>query len=224
MAVISGGILLPHDKDRAVFMLSGGIDSLAVMLGQLGRVKKPHAIYLSLGQKSAARQEAATKRICHKLNVPLSVGNLSGMAELFFVVSEPPHPMVAENFRPEESMKAVSIAGAFAASSGAQSLYYGATSEDVTDAPFLIDLLKAIENVIRINTGRTYFTIEYPCASKSRAELLKQVPPDLHAITWSCLWGGLHHCGKCQGCTNRKQRFAIAGVTDPTVYSMEYPA
>lgn len=224
MAASIGGIHLPHDPDRAVFMLSGGIDSLALLISESKRFKKPHAVYMNLGQKSAVRQEAAVKRICHHRACPLTICNLAGMAEMFFIVSEPPHPMVAELFRAEESMKPIAIAAAFAASSGAQSLFYGATTEDVNDAPFLIDLLKTIEKAAQINTGRTYFSVEAPLATTSRADALKSVPAEMHSMTWSCLWGGLHHCGQCRGCTVRQQRFADAKIPDPTVYSMEYMA
>ena len=38
------------------------------------------------------------------------------------------------------------------------------------------------------------------------------------ADTWSCYNGGSVHCGKCGTCVERKEAFALAGITDPTVY------
>lgn len=38
------------------------------------------------------------------------------------------------------------------------------------------------------------------------------------ADTWSCYKGGAHHCGKCATCIERREAFAMAGVTDPTIY------
>lgn len=39
--------------------------------------------------------------------------------------------------------------------------------------------------------------------------------------TWSCYKGGEHHCGKCGTCVERKEAFALAGLTDPTFYESE---
>jgi 7-cyano-7-deazaguanine synthase len=36
--------------------------------------------------------------------------------------------------------------------------------------------------------------------------------------TWSCYKGGMQHCGKCGTCVERREAFALAGVTDPTEY------
>jgi 7-cyano-7-deazaguanine synthase len=39
-----------------------------------------------------------------------------------------------------------------------------------------------------------------------------------YSQTWSCYKGGLLHCGKCGTCVERKEAFAYAGVSDPTIY------
>ena len=38
------------------------------------------------------------------------------------------------------------------------------------------------------------------------------------AETWSCYKGGVHHCGRCGTCVERREAFDLAGVTDPTQY------
>ncbi|WP_182083915.1 7-cyano-7-deazaguanine synthase QueC [Aureimonas sp. ME7] len=38
------------------------------------------------------------------------------------------------------------------------------------------------------------------------------------ADTWSCYRGGVHHCGRCGTCVERREAFAVAGVGDPTRY------
>ena len=37
-------------------------------------------------------------------------------------------------------------------------------------------------------------------------------------LTWSCYKGGVHHCGQCGTCLERKEAFALANVADPTIY------
>ncbi len=41
--------------------------------------------------------------------------------------------------------------------------------------------------------------------------------------TWSCYKGGSIHCGKCGTCVERREAFALAGLTDPTAYSSHEP-
>ena len=36
--------------------------------------------------------------------------------------------------------------------------------------------------------------------------------------TWSCYKGGETHCGKCGTCVERREAFAVAGISDPTEY------
>ncbi len=43
---------------------------------------------------------------------------------------------------------------------------------------------------------------------------------DPDVFTWSCHWGGLVHCGECNGCIIRKNRYESAGVEDPTPYGV----
>jgi 7-cyano-7-deazaguanine synthase len=38
------------------------------------------------------------------------------------------------------------------------------------------------------------------------------------ASTWSCYRGLTVHCGRCPACIARREAFAEAGVTDPTIY------
>ena len=38
--------------------------------------------------------------------------------------------------------------------------------------------------------------------------------------TWSCYKGQELHCGKCGTCVERKEAFALSGISDPTIYSV----
>jgi 7-cyano-7-deazaguanine synthase len=44
---------------------------------------------------------------------------------------------------------------------------------------------------------------------------------DLHidySTTYSCYRGGLHHCGRCGTCCERREALAAAGIVDTTIY------
>jgi len=60
-----------------------------------------------------------------------------------------------------------------------------------------------------------------PFVDKTKASIVLQgaklgVP---YEDTWSCYKGGVHHCGVCSTCVERKEAFILAGVDDPTYYS-----
>ena len=39
-----------------------------------------------------------------------------------------------------------------------------------------------------------------------------------YSLTYSCYNGRKYHCGLCATCRERRQAFALAGVSDPTIY------
>lgn len=41
--------------------------------------------------------------------------------------------------------------------------------------------------------------------------------------TWSCYWGGMYHCGRCDGCRTRREAYERAGIRDHTVYWSDLP-
>ena len=42
-----------------------------------------------------------------------------------------------------------------------------------------------------------------------------------YSETWSCYKGGIHHCGKCGTCQERREALREAGIEDRTVYEGE---
>ena len=41
--------------------------------------------------------------------------------------------------------------------------------------------------------------------------------------TWSCYKGEEIHCGACGTCVERREAFQLAGLADPTVYTLAAP-
>lgn len=63
--------------------------------------------------------------------------------------------------------------------------------------------------------------LETPFINISKTEIAARAA-DLKApleLSWSCYKGGLIHCGTCGTCTERKEAFKDAGLTDPTEYA-----
>jgi 7-cyano-7-deazaguanine synthase len=65
-----------------------------------------------------------------------------------------------------------------------------------------------------------HFTILTPFVHMTKGEIVAMgasigVPYDQ---TWSCYKGGDIHCGACGTCFERREAFADADITDPTIY------
>jgi 7-cyano-7-deazaguanine synthase len=62
--------------------------------------------------------------------------------------------------------------------------------------------------------------LETPFLHKSKTKIAAlgfAAGAPLH-LSWSCYKGGALHCGTCGTCTERKEAFKDAGLTDPTEY------
>ncbi len=71
----------------------------------------------------------------------------------------------------------------------------------------------ALEGIARVRLWTPYVTASKADIVRDGARL--GVP---FAETWSCYKGGLHHCGRCGTCVERREAFHLAGVADPTAY------
>ncbi|GAB6165737.1 7-cyano-7-deazaguanine synthase QueC [Thermostilla marina] len=59
-----------------------------------------------------------------------------------------------------------------------------------------------------------------PLAGMTKADIVRELPPEISAATFSCLRPvGEMHCGQCNKCRERRQAFADVGVSDPTSYA-----
>jgi len=211
-------------------LLSGGVDSTALLAKLVNDKRRPRGIFIDVGQRSALQQLETVKRLSLRYNVAVDTPKID-LVDLFRPIIRSPHPMLTEAnmpdvLKPQEpvaSAALLNIAAFYAALSGAEILYYPATSEDKTVVPRLRDIADLVAQIVRLNTGVADFEIKMPFLGKSHSEvfhILQQYDPA--AETWSCLWGGPQHCGKCGGCQIRKQRFIASNAADPTSYSMDY--
>ena len=134
----------------------------------------------------------------------------------------------------EESMKQtivpnrnaimLSIAYGVAVARGAKLVAFAAHSGDHAIYPDCRpDFVAALNGAL--NLGNAWADpvpeIQGPFLNISKADIAREavrlkVPI---AETWSCYKGGDIHCGVCGTCTERREAFELAGVTDPTPYA-----
>jgi 7-cyano-7-deazaguanine synthase len=214
------------EKTKCVLVLSGGPDSATVAYWAKKQGYDLNAITFKYGQIATKETESAQK-IAEKLGVPIKVIDLSTLKEVFGEVTSLCNadiPMTSSFSQPIivpfRNAIFLSVAVSYAASIGADKIFYGAQG---SDEPFYPDcrreFYKAFETAACLGTGAE-FSIEAPFSGRPKSETIRMgaelgVPFEL---TWSCYFNGLKHCGKCESCVNRKRAFNEAGIRDPTEY------
>jgi 7-cyano-7-deazaguanine synthase len=114
-----------------------------------------------------------------------------------------------------------SVAAAFAEEVGAGRIVGGHNRDDArvyedTSEQFFRNLQGALRSGSdRLRSRR--LSIWRPLKGIDKASVVSMaaklgVPLEL---TWSCYEEGTEHCGKCQGCLQRKRAFRDAGISDP---------
>jgi 7-cyano-7-deazaguanine synthase len=214
------------EKTKCVVVLSGGPDSATVAYWAKKQGYNLSAVTFKYGQIATKETESAQK-IAEKLGVPIKVIDLSTLKEVFGEVTSLCNadiPMTSSFSQPIivpfRNAIFLSVAVSYAASIGADKIFYGAQG---SDEPFYPDcrreFYKAFETAACLGTGAE-ISIEAPFSSRPKSETIRigvelGVPFEL---TWSCYFNGLKHCGKCESCVNRKRAFNEAGIRDPTEY------
>lgn len=211
---------------RAVVVISGGLDSTTVLYYALDRGFTAYPITFDYGQIARAEIRSA-ESVSKRLGLPWRLVDLSGLSDIYMgatslvdrgieITREFSKPIVV----PFRNAVLLSVAVAYAGSIGASRVLYGAHASDAENYPDCRrEFVEAMERAARLGTG-TEISIEAPLLSLKKSEVVRLgarlgVPFEL---TWSCYRDGEVHCGSCESCENRKRAFLEAGVKDPTVY------
>ena len=115
----------------------------------------------------------------------------------------------------------LSIAAGYAESCGAEGVVIAAHSGDHAIYPDCRErFMEAMGAAIREGT---YAAVEVlrPFIGMTKGEIAArgvELGVDF-GETWSCYKGGELHCGTCGTCVERREAFAVAGLSDPTRYA-----
>ncbi|MGH3718024.1 MAG: 7-cyano-7-deazaguanine synthase QueC [Pseudonocardiaceae bacterium] len=218
----------------AVLIASGGLDSTALAYHlQAGGVR---LVLLSFDYGQRHRQEldfaaalAARLGTRHHLVDLRSVGALlCGSALTDMTVAVPDGHYTDESMSitvvPNRNAVMLNVAVAVAVTERAGAVAFGAHAGDRAVYPDcrseFVELVEACARVGNEGFLPEGFRVLAPFLTWSKAEIVKRgaeldVP---FTQTWSCYKEGVHHCGRCGTCTERKEAFELAGVIDPTAY------
>jgi 7-cyano-7-deazaguanine synthase len=217
-------------KPSTILIYSGGLDSTILLYDLVKSGFNVKALSVDYGQRHKKELQHA-KTLCKKLDVKHHIADISAINPLLAGSSlTSANIKVAEGHYKDESMKStvvpnrnmifLSIAIAWAISTGADSVSFAAHKGDhAIYKDCRVNFLKAMNRAMQ-TSGADSVSLYTPFSLLTKTTIVKlgnllDVPFEQ---TWSCYNGGKNHCGRCGTCVERKEAFKLAGVTDPSIY------
>ncbi len=219
--------------DRAVVLLSGGVDSTTVLAMAKAEGLECHALSLDYGQRHRKELESA-RAVAHAFGVKehhevrIGMEGITGTALLEGSPIEVPKHGLADGipvtYVPARNTIFLSFALGLAESIKAGDIFIGANVVDYSGYPDCRpEFLESFEQMANLATrvsvdGSHRFRIRAPLLELTKAEIIKKglaLGVD-YSLTWSCYDpepdGG--PCGLCDSCRIRMQGMQEAGL-DP---------
>lgn len=222
------------DTNRAVVLLSGGLDSATALAIAADQGYSCFALSLDYGQRHRAELKAASQVAAHfnvyqHQTVTLDLRQFGGSALTDNAIDVPlqPSDSIPLTYVPARNTIFLSLALAWAETLGAHDIFVGVNAVDYSGYPDCRpEYIAAYENMANLATregvqGRG-FRIQAPLIHSSKAEIIRigtALGVD-YALTVSCYQADDSGaaCGACDSCRLRRQGFTDAGLPDPTRY------
>ena len=221
-------------SNKAVVLLSGGLDSVTVLADATARGYDIYAISFDYSQrhqvelnsaKAIAEHYAVTE---HKI-IELDLTQIGGSAltDDSIDVPETESEGIPVTYVPARNTIFLSIALGWAEVLGAEDIFVGVNAVDYSGYPDCrgeyIEAFEQMANLAtKMGTENNAIKIQTPLIHLTKAEII-QKGMDLgvdYSRTVSCYQADDQGraCGRCDSCRLRRQGFIDAGVQDPTRY------
>ena len=232
---------MAKQADKAVVLLSGGLDSAtaAVLAREQGFAL--YALTVHYGQRhlvelEAARRVATALQVVEHRTLHLDLrawGGSALTADLDVPAARPDAETgsgVPITYVPARNTVLLSLALGYAEVIGASAIFIGVSAVDYSGYPDCRpEFIEAFEGLAALATkagieGRT-IKIHAPLIHLSKAQAIREglrLGLD-YSLTHTCYDptpGGIA-CGRCESCALRRRGFAEAGLTDPAPYASE---
>ncbi len=215
---------------HTVIVYSGGMDSTVLLYDILDRGIRAEALSFDYGSRHNHRELSMAKNICENLKVPHHIVPLDffkGFFKSALLSSGDPIPEGPYN---ESTMKQtvvpfrngilMSIAAGYAESVGASEIVLASHGGDHAIYPDCRpDFNRAFSQAVYFGTdGKVSVRFPYEGLDKRNiGDIGRKLGVD-YAKTWTCYKGGLHHCGVCSACNERRYALRFEEKMDPTTY------
>ena len=221
-------------SDKAVVLVSGGLDSSTVLALALQQGYRCYTLSFDYGQRHRSELEAA-KRVSelmkveeHKI-VRLDLGTIGGSALTDTTIDVPEHETagIPVTYVPARNTVFLSIALGWAEVLEADTIFLGVNAVDYSGypdcRPEYISSFEAMANLAtRAGVEGNKLSIQAPLMDMTKAEIISagtSLGVD-YSQTVSCYQASIDGlaCGKCDSCRLRLEGFNQAGISDPTRY------
>ncbi|MEM8944476.1 MAG: 7-cyano-7-deazaguanine synthase QueC [Planctomycetota bacterium] len=230
---------MSHSNDKAVVLLSGGLDSATSAAIAASQGFAVHALSIDYGQRHRFELESA-QRVAKALDVaehkilPIDLAALGGSA-LTADIDVPQgrsDDQMADGipitYVPARNTVMLSLALGYAEVLGSADIFIGVNAVDYSGYPDCRpEFVAAFENVANLATkagveGTLKFTIHTPLIDLTKAEIVRrgtELGVD-YGLTHTCYSPNEQgiSCGTCDACQLRQKGFADAGLSDPIEY------
>jgi len=221
-------------SDKAVVLVSGGLDSSTVLALALQQGYRCYTLSFDYGQRHRSELEAA-KRVSelmkveeHKI-VRLDLGTIGGSAltDITIDVPEQETAGIPVTYVPARNTVFLSIALGWAEVLEADTIFLGVNAVDYSGypdcRPEYISSFETMANLAtRAGVEGKKLSIQAPLIDMTKGEIISagaSLGVD-YSQTVSCYQASIEGlaCGKCDSCRLRIEGFNQAGISDPTRY------
>jgi 7-cyano-7-deazaguanine synthase len=225
---------MSRDAERAVVLLSGGLDSTTTLAIARAEGYLCHGLTVDYGQRHRA-ELASAHAVADAFGVEdyklmrLDLDRLGGSAltDPAIAVPEAPGEGIPVTYVPARNTVLLGLALAYAETIAARDLFIGVNALDYSGYPDCRpEFIRAFEALAQLATKAgvegARFRIHTPLIALSKSEII-QIGARLgvdYGLTVSCYQADDtgRACGRCDACRFRSEGFAAAGIPDPTRY------
>jgi 7-cyano-7-deazaguanine synthase len=220
--------------ERAVVLLSGGLDSATVLALARRSGLECYALSVVYGQRHSAELDAAARVTAalgaheHRImQVDLAGIGGSALTDPTLAVPESATQGIPITYVPARNTMMLALALGWAEVLGAGSIHVGVNAVDYSGYPdcrpeFIAAFEALAARATRAGVEGRPLKIKAPLISWTKAAIITagcQLGVD-YALTVSCYQADAEGraCGRCDSCRIRREGFTAAGVPDPTRY------
>lgn len=216
--------------NKAVVLLSGGLDSVTTLYYAKSRGFAAHALIFDYGQRHKKEIQCAV-RAAKAARCPYEIVKIGlpwkGSALLDKKIKMPHHRKldakdIPVTYVPARNIIFLSFAASYAEAIGAKKIFIGANAIDYSGYPdcrpdFFAAYAKVLKKGLKTGVEGHKISVETPLIRKTKAQIIRlglslKVP---YGLTWSCYAGGKRPCGQCDSCRLRAKGFEEMNAKDP---------
>ncbi|MGD8559781.1 MAG: 7-cyano-7-deazaguanine synthase QueC [Gammaproteobacteria bacterium] len=219
---------------RAVILLSGGLDSATTLAVAKSRGFECYALSFNYEQRHQCELEAAKKVALHVgvedhkiLHLDLAGITGSALTDRSVPVPRAPVEGIPVTYVPARNTVFLSLALGWAEVLGAFHIYIGVNAVDYSGYPdcrpeFIEAFEKTANLATKLGVEQQAFKVDTPLINLTKADIIRlgvSLGMD-YGLTISCYDpdGSGRACGQCDSCRLRAVGFKEAGIDDPTIY------